>query len=199
MKDFILDKLRYSVNNLINEDDSSVIKGYHGTKDSINKFKFTNVPDARNQEGPGIYFTINYDSAKTYAGEGGYVYTVDLTPKKLLRNVPLEKVDKKILKDEVVNLIKMAPNWKQIALNYGDTVDEGIDGMLYKYIDNSRIKRQVFISVFEDLYRNNPDAYVKNMVKLGYDGVYLKSKDGSKDNYAIYNPSVIKLIKTEKI
>jgi hypothetical protein len=200
MKDFIKKIVHKNLNNLINEDDSARnITAYHGTKDKINKFQFVNAPDAKNQEGPGIYFTINHEDAKNYAGDGGYVYTVQLTPKRLLRNTPMNKVDKNQLRDEVVKLIKMAPNWKSVAMNYGDDLEDGLDGMLYQYIDTSNIKRKVFVYIFEDLYKTNPDAYIKNMIKLGYDGVYLKSKDGLRDNYAIYNPAVIKLVKTEQI
>ena len=200
MKSHIISSLHKQLNKLIIEGDTSkTITAYHGSKDKIDKFKFVNKSDARNQEGPGVYFTINYEDAKKYAGDGWYVYTVNLTPKRLLRNISLDKVDKNQLKNEVVKLIKMAPNWKSIAMNYGDTEDEGLDGMLYQYIDTSRGKRKVFLFIYEDLYKNTPDIYIKNMVKLGYDGVYLKSKDGLSDNYAIYNPSIIKLIKTEQI
>jgi hypothetical protein len=187
---------------LINEDDTSrKLVAYHGTKHKIDKFKFVNAPDARNQEGPGIYFTINQEDAKRYAGDGGYVYTVELSPKRLLRNVPMNKVDKKELRAEVTNLIKMAPNWKTVAMEYGESLEDGLDGMLYQYIDspNVGIKRKVFTMVFEDLYKGNPEAYIKNMVRLGYDAVFLKSKDGLRDNYAVYNPSIIKLVKTEQV
>jgi len=200
MKNFIKKIVKENLKNLINESDSvKTIKAYHGTKDKIDKFKFTNKSDARNQEGPGVYFTINYDGAKGYAGDGGYVYTVELTPKRLLRNVALDKLDKNQLRDEVIKLIKMAPNWKSIAMNYGDTEEDGLDGMLYQYIETSKSKRRVFLFIYEDLYKNNPDIYIKNMIKLGYDGAYLKSKDGLNDNYAIYNSSVIKLVKTEQV
>jgi hypothetical protein len=37
------------------------------------------------------------------------------------------------------------------------------------------------------------------MVKLGYDGAHLSSKDGSRDNYAVYNKSKLKIINKEQI
>jgi hypothetical protein len=146
-----------------------------------------------------MYFTINYDDAKKYAGDNGYVYTVEFTPNRLLTDKPINTVDKKELRSNVLKLIKMSPNWKRVAMNYGDDLEEGLDGMLYKYIDLSRTERLVYISIYEDLYINEPELFVKGMVKLGYDGAHLSSKDGSRDNYAVYNKSKLKIINKEQI
>jgi hypothetical protein len=195
----ITNRLKECLTNLLNESDNNQITAYHGSGDIINKFKFVSKDKANNQEGPGMYFTINYDDAKKYAGDNGYVYTVEFTPNRLLTDKPINTVDKKELRSNVLKLIKMSPNWKRVAMNYGDDLEEGLDGMLYKYIDLSRTERLVYISIYEDLYINEPELFVKGMVKLGYDGAHLSSKDGSRDNYAVYNKSKLKITNKEQI
>lgn len=195
----ITNRLKECLTNLLIESDNSQITAYHGSVDIINKFKFVSKDKANNQEGPGMYFTINYDDAKKYAGDNGYVYTVEFTPNRLLSDKPINTVDKKELRSNVLKLIKMSPNWKRVAMNYGDDLEEGLDGMLYKYIDLSRTERLVYISIYEDLYINEPELFVKGMVKLGYDGAHLSSKDGSRDNYAVYNKSKLKITNKEQI
>ena len=195
----ITNLLKESLITFLIESDSNRIIAYHGSGDVIDKFKFVSKDKANNQEGPGMYFTINYDDAKKYAGDNGYVYTVEFTPNRLLNDKPINTVDKKELRSNVLKLIKMSPNWKRVAINYGDDLDDGLDGMLYKYIDLSRTERLVYISIYEDLYTNEPELFVKGMVKLGYDGAHLSSKDGTKDNYAVYNKSKLMIIKKEQI
>jgi hypothetical protein len=59
--------------------------------------------------------------------------------------------------------------------------------MLYQYIETSKSKRRVFLFIYEDLYKNNPDIYIKNMIKLGYDGLI------SDDNvFLVFHPNQIK-------
>lgn len=199
MKKFIKDILHENLKNLINQaGEPSNYLAYHGSSHKITKFSdiFVGGKDARDQEGPGIYFTTSYEDAKGYAGDGGYVYEVNLTPGKLLSND--KKSDEKTLKPQVIKLIKSSKNWERIALSYGDDSEEGLDGMLWKYIDNSRNDKEVFVTLASEVYKSEPGAYVKNMVKLGYDGVYLPSKDGGA-NIVIYNPKSIKINKSEQI
>lgn len=196
MKDFIKQRL----NEALNENESlTTIIAYHGSPTKIKKFRnmFVGGKEAKDQEGPGIYFTTSESDAIGYAGgegSGGYVYTVKLTFKNLLSN----KVKSKNIDDEVKKLIKKAPNWRRIAMGYGDDEDEGLESMLYKYVDMSRNDKEVFVSVFMDVYKNDPVTFVKNMVKLGYDGIYLPSKDGGA-NIVIYNQDSIKIENTKQV
>lgn len=187
------------LNKILVENPKNHIIAYHGSKDIIDRFKFVSKDKANNQEGPGMYFTINYEDAKSYAGDDGYIYTVEFTPNRLLTDTPTNTLDKKVLRSNVLKLIKMNPNWKRVAMNYGDDLDEGLDGMLFKYIDMSKNERLVYISIYEDLYYNEPELFVKGMVKLGYDGAHLSSKYGDSDNYAVYNKSKIKIVNKEKV
>ena len=58
---------------LINEGNNIV--AYHGSREKIKKFtdKFVGGAEARDQEGPGIYFTTEEQEALDYAKGGGYL------------------------------------------------------------------------------------------------------------------------------
>jgi hypothetical protein len=171
---------------------------YHGSPHKITKFSdmFVGGDKAKDQEGPGIYFTTSSDEAMGYAGDNGYVYKVELSVKKLLSNERDSKLNR--LSGSVTKLIKAAPNWKRVARGYDDDVEEGLSEMVHRYIGMSNSEKEVFISVFMDVYRSEPVSYVKNMVKLGYSGVYLPTKNGGA-HIVIYSPSSIKIIESNQI
>lgn len=188
------DKFDVGIKNDIVAESNKNIVAYHGSPHKISSFsdEFVGGKEATDQEGPGIYFTTSVDEARKYTGDGGYLYKVQLTPKKLLSDDPNFDLD--YLNKPITQLIKMAPNWKQVARGY----DEGIDEMIYKYVGMSQSEKEAFVNLFNDVYSNNAVSYVRNMVKLGYDGVYLPSRDGGA-HIVIYNLSVIKLLDIEKI
>lgn len=172
---------------------SGDIKAFHGTPNKINNFsdEFVGGAEANDQEGPGIYFTTIYEEAVKYANNG-FVYEVILKPKKLVSNETSSNLD--YLTKTIVKLIQMAPNWKNVAKSF----DEGLDDMIAKYIYSSQSEKEAFVTLYNDIYKNNPIAYVRNMVKLGYDGVYLPTKDGGA-HIVIYNPSLINVVGGKQI
>jgi hypothetical protein len=171
---------------------------YHGTRHKITKFsdKFVGGEQAKDQEGPGIYFASEPKEAIEYATGGGYVYKVNLNFGKLLSNEPSMDLD--YLTQPVTKLIKAAPNWKRVAKGYSDDIDEGLDEMVYKFIGTSQSEKEVFVTLFDEVYKNDPILYVRNMTKLGYDGVNLPTKGGG-SQYAVYNVKSIQIIDSKQI
>jgi len=172
---------------------NGTIKAFHGTPNKIGQFsdEFVGGKEANDQEGPGIYFTTKSDEALKYAA-GGFVYEVDLKVKNLVSD---EKAyDLEYLIEPVTKLIKMASNWKAIAKGY----DDGIEEMVGRYISMAQSEKEVFVTLYYDVYREEPVAYVKNMVKLGYDGVYLPAK-GDDAHIVIYNPSTIHVTNAKRV
>ena len=196
MKDFIKRKLKEALNE---DNQSNAIIAYHGSPIKIEKFSniFVGGKEAKDQEGPGIYFTTSKNDAIGYAGgvgNGGYVYTVTLTVNNLLSNDNKSKD----IESKIISLIQKSTNWKRLAMSYGDDLEEGLDSMIYKYVGMSRNDKEAFVSVFMDVYAHEPVIFVKNMVKLGIDGVYLPSKDGGA-NIVIYNQKSITINDVEQI
>jgi len=177
---------------------SGDIKAYHGTTHKINNFttEFVGGDKAKDQEGPGIYFTTDKSETLDYAGEDGYIYSVILNVNNLVSNESKHNLD--YLTEKVTKLIKMSPNWRLVARGYNADVEEGVDEMVASYIKNSQSEKEVFVAIYMDVYQGNAPGFVKNMVGEGYDGLYLPTKGGGA-HIVVYNPSIIKIVKEEKV
>ena len=173
---------------------SGDIKAYHGTTHKLNNFsdEFVGGAEANDQEGPGIYFTTEYNEAVKYAGGNGFVYEVNLKPKKLVSDKMNN--DLSYLTNTIIKLIKMAPNWKNVAKSF----DEGLEDMVAKYVHRTQSEKEAFVGLYNDVYKGNAVYYLRNMTKLGYDGVYLPTRDGGA-HVVIYDPSLIKVLGTKQI
>ena len=194
MKDFIKQRLYES----LNEAGGTKTKAYHGTTHKITKFSsaFVGGSEAVDQEGPGIYFTTSFDEATEYGKGGGVVYQVELSYNRLVSDKPSMDLD--YLIPPITKLIKMAPDWKRVARGYDDDLEEGLSEMVHRYVGMAQSEKEAFVVMYGEVYKETPVAYVKNMVKLGYDGVYLPTADGGA-HIIIYKPSSIKVTGEKQI
>jgi len=62
------------------------MKLYHGSPHLFDTFDFDRIGENGRLEGPGVYFTPMKSIAEAYAGEDGYIYTVDWHGKKTLNS-----------------------------------------------------------------------------------------------------------------
>lgn len=168
---------------------------YHGSAHKINQFvdEFVGAQDATDQQGPGIYFTSSEANA---AGYGRYVYSVELSPKKLVstkngRNAPANQLEW---------LIKQAPDWEMTAQNWNENAAIGVKKAVRAIIDANESPSEQFMEVWYDFYKYTPVLYVRNMVKLGYDGFVIEGMSSfltGEDNIThmvVFNPQIIKVI-----
>lgn len=167
------------------------IEAYHGSPTEIKKFTDDFVGEGVDQEGPGIYFTTNEEDAAGYArkSEGnGKIYHVRLEMNKL---IPTKG---KVKESEINSMIEWAPNYEEKLMDWGH---EDLQSNLRAFKDS--LKRQatpkdVFLSLWYDLYRYTPIDYVRNMVLLGYDGLIVQKEFMNVKHIIVYNPKVIKLL-----
>lgn len=173
---------------------ASPIVAYHGTKNKIDTFsdEFVGGKEATDQEGPGIYFTTKAEEALRYATPNGFVYKVELTPRKTLSDKMGFDFD--YLTGPITKLIKMLPNWKAIANSY----DEGLEEFVYMMTSMGQSEKEVFINLYYQYFRENAILFVRGMVKLGYDALYLPSKDGGA-HIAVYNPNIINVVDVKQL
>ena len=176
----------------LNENQEPIVV-YHGSETQISSFvdDFVGGDGALDQEGPGIYFTTHKSNAERY---GKYTHKAILRPRKLLfdrprgGNVP-----------ELLKLAKMAPDWDDSALNWDENPNNGIIkavNLAFKYNNNEKDR---FLQIWIDFYRHHPKDYVRNCVKLGYDGIVVDRQslfDGEDaiKHYIIYNPAIIEKV-----
>ena len=195
MKDLIKNLLR---ENLLPEAAASTFEMYHGSPIQITKFMddFVGGKDANDQEGPGIYFTSSWKNARSY---GGYVYTVRLSPRKVVstqegKNAPAKELEW---------LMKQAPDWEGTAQNWDENPRRGLKIAVNDFIQYNDDPHNQFLQVWIDFYRDNPVEYVRNMTKLGYDAVIIENLNSlhalgeNIKHIIVLNPSIIEFIKVE--
>jgi hypothetical protein len=163
------------------------IIAYHGSPNKILKFvdEFVGGEKANDQEGPGIYFTSSFDNAGHY---GEYVHTVTLSPRKLISMAPSSNK----ISGLINKMVLMAPDWQMSAQNYDENPRIGLRNFIEATIDYNDTEKDVVQQIWYDFYRYNPIDFVRNMVKLGIDGIMVP-KDNGVIHYIIYNPSIIKI------
>jgi len=205
MKNLIKNKLREGLLG-VSEELNTSFSAFHGSPTKINSFvdDFVGGKDATDQSGPGIYFTTNKDEAYRYA-ENGYIYSVEINTGKFLESKEQSESYLRRYEDDVRKLIMMAPDWEMDAQNWSEDPQTGLDMMVDGFIKYNTNEKDVFLQVWIDVYRGIEVQYVRNMVKLGYSGVFVPSEEISNmfienagNHVIVYNPSIIKFIKVEK-
>lgn len=166
---------------------------YHGGSIKIEKFDEKFAGKGVDQDGPGFYFSSNYEDAKTYTPTGGWIHEVLLSFRKMLSD------SKKANIKEAEKLLRMAPNLKDSLTDWGENYNEAIDFAIKTVIDRNNSQKEVFEQIWYDFYhrQRRSDLYLKNVVKLGYDGILLKK--GHIIHAIMYNPDKIKIISVSKI
>ncbi len=171
---------------------------FHGSTHKIAKFtdEFVGGKEANDQEGPGIYFTSSWKNARSY---GGYIYTVKLNPRKVVSTEDGKKASVK----ELTWLIKQAPNWQETAQNWNENPILGLKQVVSDTLEYNDNPHQQFQQVWVDFYRYHPADYVRNMVKLGYDLIYIPNRNSmisGEENIihaVVLNPDIIEFVEME--
>ncbi len=160
---------------------------YHGSPKKILKFvdEFVGGEEAADQEGPGIYFTSSFDNAGHY---GEYVHTVTLTPRKLLTTTPSSNK----LASLINKMVLMASDWEMHAQDYDENPRIGLRNFIESTIDYNDTEKDVAQQIWYDFYRYDPVNFVRNMTKMGIDGIMVP-KDNGIVHYIIYNPEIINI------
>ena len=156
--------------NLISEITEGGWDAYHGSTHRIDKFsdEFVGGDNAHDQEGAGIYFTTNIKNARIY---GDYIYSVHISGRFLDKENPPDSVDP----EELVRLIKMRSNWENEAYNYDENPEIGAYKAAEGAIRYNDSEADVFQQIEADFYRYDPVSYVRDMTKLGYDGIVVNA------------------------
>jgi len=189
MKNFIKQKLQESLMTELTKGGSYTV--YHGSKTQITNFvdEFVGGDNAIDQEGPGIYFTTSKEEAETY---GEYLYTVTLTPRQLMDETPSNP---RKLTPFITKMVRMAPEWKDKAQNYDENPLRGLNIFVESTLDYNDTEKDVAQQIWVEFYRYQPVDYVRNMVKMGIDGIKVKREYNDITHFIIYNPSIITVLK----
>jgi hypothetical protein len=165
------------------------IEAYHGSPHEISRFTDDFVGEGVDQEGPGIYFTTNEEDAYGYArkGDGGRVYKVILQMNKVI------KEKGRVKESEIDSMIKWCEGYEEKLMDWGsENLEENM--RLFKgSLRRENTPKDVFLSIWYNLYRYKPVDYVRNMVSLGYDGLIVQKEFMNTKHIIVYNPKVIRV------
>jgi len=156
---------------------------FHGRTSDSTEFKEEFTGKGHDAEGPGFYFTSSEDDAYKYASPSGIIIQAEVAIRKL--------TPKKAKKSDITTLIKNAPDLEDTLTNWDENPVKAMQLAIGLALKDDTPYLQVWI----DFYRNEPAEYLKQMVKLGYDGHEVEKSNGVK-HLVVYNPKTIKIVKT---
>lgn len=165
-------------------------KFYHGSKTKISEFSFKHISadGTRQLVGPGVYFTSSIEDAKVY---GPYIHEVeiDITKSKL---VPMKKA---ISRGLVEDLIKAAPELEDALTNWDEYPDRALrkatDAIYRRCAPNEYF--DMVTTVWGDFYDGENEAWIDEMMKLGWQGAMFDRAKGVK-HFIAYDLSKVKII-----
>ena len=89
---------------------SDISQWYHGSTEKFEKYDLSTKPVNRASNPHGIYLTKNINLAKEYAGQGGYVYSID---PQVYHTFVYKKTDVRSLVDAYSAVLLKYTNYKQ--------------------------------------------------------------------------------------
>lgn len=156
------------------------------------------------QYGPGFYFTDVEEEAARFSESGGSVIKASIE----INNPLTDNED--ITEEQVTFMIDNAPSVTESIIKMKN-LEEGSDEYLEAFyetplsdygetfhsarvsaIDNySGSLRDTMEYIWRDFYKYDSDVYLKNLLKLGYDGVIIPSEATI---YVVFSPNQIKVL-----
>lgn len=187
MKSYITKRLRESLIDEITT--GGEYRVYHGTNVDITNFsdEFIGKDEAVDQEGPGIYFTTLEAEA---AGYGKSIYDVTLSPRKLMDMTPIKPSKWQTF---TTKMLKAAPDWEETAQNFDENPHRGLTNAVQSMMEYNDTEKDLAQQIWYDFYRYRPVEFVRNMVKMGIDGIIVPRHQGQGSHVIVYNPAIIKV------
>lgn len=186
------------LNTLLLETNISTEYWLHGrTIDSdVFSYNYVGGENANDQEGPGFYFTSDFNNAKRYAESKGIILKCKINYKKLIIKSPTSntKVNKKIVTD----LILKSPKKDDVLTNFDEDPKKALVQAVNAYV-RYELAYDAYQTIANDFYKHIPKEYLQTISK--YYDAQLTKLDGTfyGDIYhlIVYKPDIIQVV--EKI
>ena len=174
---------------------------YHGrTIDSdVFSYDYLGKEDALNQEGPGFYFTSNFENAKRYAVPNGIILKCKVNYKKLIvKNDTSNTIANKKI---VIDLINNAPDKEYKLENFDENPKKAMLVAVNAYMHHKNAC-DVYQLIQNDFYKHNRKEYLQVISK--YFDAQLTTLDNTfykatVYHLIVYNPNLIQPIDKIKI
>lgn len=166
---------------------------YHGDPSKRTSFASQKMDRDRqnerggNENGPGIYWTSEYDEAESYG--------------KVIHHAMMKVLKARLLTDttkatpqNVAKLISLCDKAKRddALQNWAETTEEALPLAIRAYV-GMRTFADAAVAIYHDIFGYEADPWAKAMVETGFDA-YQPSK---RPHFIVYNPAVIQLVKED--
>lgn len=169
---------------------------YHGRTVDSETFSYDYVggKDAIDQEGPGFYFTNNFENANRYALHNGIILKCKINYKKLILKSSTSNtlVNKKI----IVDLINSSPEKDYVLENFDENPKKAFITAVNVYLQN-KYACDAYQTIANDFYKSDSKIYLQTLSKY-YDGQLTPLTDNV-THLIIYNPNIITVIDKIKV
>jgi len=162
---------------------------YHGSNHKIEKFidDFVGGQRAVDSDGPGIYFSSEWDDARQF---GNIIYTVNLSPRKIVYDKP-----GKLPQKDLVWLIKNSGDWKSKAQNWDENPLIGLAKSIEAIYEYHETPFGQLLQVYKEYYKDSIQ-FIRNASRLKYDAIFIEKEWGA-THVVVMNPEIIELLKVE--
>jgi hypothetical protein len=148
---------------------------FHGTHHPESPFNYQYLGRGNQQNGPGWYFTSEETDAWSYAFPEGFILECALYFRKMITSTAKPR------RLELMEMIHGAPSWKEgLWADFGEDPVTAMRNCLRYYMAEEN-QHEAFLALWGAHYMYDPQEYCRNMVKLGYDGVYVEWGYHSRD------------------
>lgn len=163
--------------------DIEAMTWYHGAKIVFDRFDPEHSADGHAQEGPGFYLTTDPNDAATY---GQHIMKLRLTVNKLLPTAG------RVKPAEVERVMRASPDLEDVLMNWDENPNRAMRAAVQSMLSQDDPK-SVFEQVWYDFYRNDPAAWLHQMVALGYTGILIPKANGVK-HFICYDADALTLL-----
>lgn len=171
---------------------------YHGSISPRVSWDFESLGHGNDQFGPGWYFTDNKRTAVNYAsGPNGVLHRCDINMSNVCPNVG----DMHKFKRQIVQSLKLAPNFENNILDWDDNINVAMNNAVNSIMQYTNGPHDMIQQIWIDFYRGHEDVWAKNIKKIFSWSLALPdSTDNGGDQFAVvWDPVAITILSMDKV
>ena len=162
---------------------------YHGRTVDSTGFDYKHVGAGNDQDGPGFYFTSDSEDAWSYAHPHGVLLRATVRPRRLLPHRPGPGHRGRLSSAEVNTLVDAAPHLRDTLTNWDESPVRARRMLVHAIAgDNAFDEAQ---NIWGECYRGHEAAFLRGLVKLGYDAAVSPMPWGGRLHLIVFNPACI--------
>jgi hypothetical protein len=89
-------------------------------------------------------------------------------------------------------MLQSAPDWEDTAQNFNQNPRKGLILAVESMMDYNDTEKDLAQQIWYDFYRYNPVDFVRNIVKMGIDGIIVPREKS--EHIIVYNPNIIHVL-----